>query len=127
MRGFHDPEEIGDFLNGLFCLAREAAQRHPGLVQSIDELLMSLAAEQFEIALPSLRLAFTYFTPREKHHLLTTLLQSLGIKQSPVLEKLEVDPEQAAAALAWEERVYATIEKYGLRRMTPQHPAESSG
>lgn len=114
MRGFYDPEEMGDFLNGLFCLAREAAQRHPGLVQSIDEMLMTLAAEEFEVALPSLRLAFTYFTPREKHHLLTTLFQSLGIKQSPLLEKLEVDPEQAAAALAWEERVYAALEKYGL-------------
>jgi hypothetical protein len=114
MRGFVDPEEIGDFLNGLFCLAREAAQRHPGLVQSIDEMLMSFAAEEFEVALPSLRLAFTYFTPREKHHLLTTLFQSLGLKQTPALEALEVDPAQAAAALAWEERVYAALEKYGL-------------
>src|SRR5262249_5590072 len=60
---FADPDHLGDFLAGLFCLAREAAQRHRELVLSIDQLLTAYADEEFLAALPSLRLAFTYFTP----------------------------------------------------------------
>src|SRR5690606_39874273 len=77
---FSDPQQLGDFLTGLFGLARESVQRNPQLVASIDRLLVGYSEGQFQQALPALRLAFTYFTPREKHYLATTLLQALGLK-----------------------------------------------
>jgi hypothetical protein len=77
---FSNPNHLGDFLTGLFVLAREVAQRHPQLVKSLDRLLLEFGAEEFQQALPSLRLAFTYFTPREKHYMLTTLFESLGLR-----------------------------------------------
>jgi hypothetical protein len=112
--GFSKPDDLGSFLAGLFALAREIAQRHPQLVQTVDRLLMELAGEGFQHALPSLRLAFTYFTPREKHYMLTTLFQSLGIHEIQSLPQLSVTPELAAEALAIEERIFAAIDKYSL-------------
>jgi hypothetical protein len=110
-----DPDRLGDFLAGLFALAREVVQRHRDLVLSIDRLLVGYADEEFLAALPSLRLAFTYFTPREKHHIGLTLLEALGIKEEKSLSRLEVSPEVAARAVAFESRLFGLIEKYGLR------------
>lgn len=109
-----DPNDIGDFLTGLFALAREVAQRHPQFVQTVDRLLLEFSADSFQQALPSLRLAFTYFTPREKHYMLTTLFESLGLKQIPALAEAKVDGATAAAALAVDERIFEAIRKYGL-------------
>jgi hypothetical protein len=114
MIGFQKPEDLGDFLAGLFLLAREVAQRHPQVVQTVDRMLMDFSGEGFQHALPALRLAFTYFTPREKHHMLSTLFESLGIKEIKGLPQLQVAPEVAAQAMAIEENIFAAIDKYGL-------------
>lgn len=114
MLGFQKSEELGDFLAGLFLLAREVAQRHSQVVQTVDRMLMEFTGEEFQHALPALRLAFTYFTPREKHHMLSTLFESLGIKEMRVLPQLQVAPEMAAQAMAIEENIFAAITKYGL-------------
>ena len=111
---FAQPADLGDFLTGLFALAREVAQRESELVSTIDQLLLEFGADDFQTALPSLRLAFTYFTPREKHYMLTTLFESLGDSESKPLAKLSVDEATAAEALAFEERLYEAIAKYGL-------------
>jgi len=111
---FADPQHLGDFLTGVFSLAREVAQRHPGLVRTIDDLLLQFGADDFKTALPSLRLAFTSFTPREKHHMLSTLFQSVGLQQAEPLAPLVVDDGVAAEALAIEERLFEAMRKYGL-------------
>ncbi len=113
---FADPDHLGDFLNGLFTLAREVAQRHPHLVQSIDEVLLRFGADEFQTALPSLRLAFTSFTPREKHHMLSTLFDSLGMKGATPPSLLPADESTAAEALAIEERLFEAVQKYGLEQ-----------
>lgn len=104
------PEELGDFLGGLFALAREAAQRHPELVERIDHLLQSFSDEAFLEALPALRLAFSPFTPREKHHLVRTLLGGAA-----PTERLVLDPSESARLLAWESRIFETLARYGVR------------
>lgn len=112
---FANPDHLGDFLTGLFAIAREVVQRHTDLILAIDEVLTQFADDDFLAALPSLRLAFTYFTPREKHHLAKSLLEALGLKNVPPLHALSVHPADAARALALEARVFAAINKYGLR------------
>jgi hypothetical protein len=115
MRYCADPLRLGDYLTGLFSLARETAQRHADLVVSIDELLTAYSDEQFLEALPSLRLAFSFFTPREKHYMASTLLRALGMEDTQALPALEVGPEMAARAFALEARVMEAVERYGLR------------
>lgn len=116
MRYCADPARLGDFLAGLFALARETVQRHPELVTNIDAVIAAFDDEAFLEALPSMRLAFSYFTPREKHHMARTLLQALGIQEAEVaLPELEVPAEVAAYVLAAETRLFRTVERYGLR------------
>jgi hypothetical protein len=110
------PDHLGDFLTGLFFMAREAAQRHPELVQKIDQFLMAYDDESFLEALPALRLAFSSFTPREKHHMTRTLLNSLepDSEEKPLVD-LEVSVEQATAVMAFEAKLFQAVRRYGLR------------
>jgi hypothetical protein len=117
LRGFAVPDELGDYLNGVFKLAREIVQRDSSIVNTIDQLLMDFSGDGFSQALPPLRLAFSSFTPREKHHLLTTLFKSLGVSVTQPLENLSVRPEIAAEAMALEERLFEAIKKYGLEEV----------
>ncbi len=114
---FADPARLGDFLGGLFSLAREVAQRQPALVRSLDAVLLAFDEEEFLQALPALRLAFTSFTPREKHHLALTLLAASGEQgtEEP-LAALQVPAAEAAAALAFERRVLEALTRFGLRQ-----------
>lgn len=115
MRLFSDPSRLGDFLAGLFALARETAQREGQLIKAIDELLSGYSEDEFLEALPSLRLAFTYFTPREKHYIAMKVLELAGLKEALPMQSLVVSPETASRALAFEGRLYETLQKYGIR------------
>ena len=79
------------------------------------KVLTTFVNDEFLAALPALRLAFTFFTPREKHHMGMTLLESLGLRDLQPLASLEVTPQQAAEALRFESRVFAEAARYGLR------------
>lgn len=122
LRYFSEPSELGDFLTGFFCLAREIVQRHPELMLSINEPIIEYDEEEFLESLPALRLAFSYFTPREKYHIAQTLLQALGIDDTKPLPTLEVTPETAARVLAFEAKLFQAIERYGLRSIAQQIP-----
>jgi hypothetical protein len=117
LRLFADPQSLGDFLTGLFAIGREVAQRQRDLVLAIDELLVGYVDEDFLTALPSLRLAFTYFTPREKHHMATSLMEALGIKPTAAepMAALQVGPADAARAIARESALFAAVKMFGLR------------
>ena len=47
LRQFHDPDLLGDFLTGLFALAREQVQRQRNLVLSIHETLVGYSDDDF--------------------------------------------------------------------------------
>ncbi|HEX6289511.1 MAG TPA: DUF5682 family protein [Herpetosiphonaceae bacterium] len=115
LRACAAPDRLGDFLTGLFGLARETAQRHPDFVLSIDELLMSYDDAAYLQALPALRLAFTFFTPREKHYITRTLLDALGQTTVAPLAALEVDTATATRALALEAWLLDELQRYGIR------------
>ncbi|MCB0037537.1 MAG: hypothetical protein KDE51_26080, partial [Anaerolineales bacterium] len=113
LRSFAAPERLGDFLTGLFALGREVVQRRPDLLETIDDFLLGYDEQSFWEALPSLRLAFTTFTPREKHD----IANQLFVDEAAVLEQLpdlEVTIEQAAEVLAFEDALFAELRKYGL-------------
>ena len=117
-----DPLDLGDFLIGFFSLAREAAQRDPRLMQWLDELIMAPHPDQFWEMVPGLRLAFTFFTPREKARLTQMLFGDQdAAPEHPV-------PTEAARAegAAIGARVLAAMERYGIRR-PPEPPQNEEG
>jgi hypothetical protein len=115
LRRFAQPDHLGDYLTGLFALAREQVQRQRDLVLGVNDVLTGCSDDDFLGALPALRLAFTYFTPREKHHLALTLREALGLANEPEPAALAVSDTTAARALAFEGRLFEALKKYGLR------------
>lgn len=113
---FAAPEQLGDFLTGLFALAREEAQRDPALLRAVHEVVTLWDEAGFLTALPSLRLAFMYFTAREKVYLARGLFDeensSPETAQGP--EPLAVSTEEAAAAMAFEQSLLLLAEEYGI-------------
>jgi hypothetical protein len=109
---FRDPARLGDYLAGLFELAREAVQRREDLLGAIDEALAGFADDEFLEASPALVLAFSRFTPREKHHIARTLF---GGEAAVEAAPLTVDPADASRALELEGRLFALLTHYGIR------------
>ncbi len=119
---FAHPDELGDFLAGLFAVAREAVQRRRQLVTRIDDLVLGFDDEEFLHALPALRLAFSRFTPREKHQLIRTLLTPAGGSPPSDVEQAAAEIarpvtslDAAARMLAFESDLARKLERYRLR------------
>ncbi len=113
---YAQPEQLGDFLTGLFHIARETTQRDGQLIASINEAVCAYTDDDFLAALPSMRLAFAYFTPREKQAIAKNLLQDSGSSDLSDLLDLPLGLEVATQALALESQVFQLIDRYGLRR-----------
>ncbi|MFD9702906.1 DUF5682 family protein [Lentzea sp. NPDC059081] len=108
-------EALGDWLAGLFAVAREEVLASPGLVGVLDELVSAMTEDEFLVALPALRLAFSYFPPRERETIAATVLAHRGVEGSVRgVTKLGVDPMVVAEAMAVERRVDALLVKGGL-------------
>jgi hypothetical protein len=66
LRASARPSTVGDFLAGLFILAREEVMNSEALLGAIDSAMTTMTRDDFMIALPAVRQAFSYFPPRER-------------------------------------------------------------
>jgi len=100
---------LGDFLGGLFMLAREAF-RNSDLVLLIDDRLAALNDHEFLQALPPLRRAFGFFPPNERRALAKRLL-SRHAPESPHADLLlaAVADLQLIAAAQQREQLWLSI------------------
>jgi hypothetical protein len=117
LRFFADPQRLGDYLTGLFGLARETVQRDPILLAALDAVIVDYSDEQYLEALPALRLAFSFFTARERHHVQRTLWETRSLdaaQGAPAPVTLAVGAQTAAAVMAFESRLKRLIERYRL-------------
>ncbi|GLZ05157.1 hypothetical protein Acsp03_26230 [Actinomadura sp. NBRC 104412] len=122
--GAASPRIVGDWLAGLFALARdevlaaEDASAGPGersVLAVLDELIGGLSEHDFLIALPALRQAFEFFPPRERETIARRLLERRGVRGSArSLLRTGRDPLVLAEARALEERVDALLAAEGL-------------
>ncbi len=111
------PETLGDFLAGLFALAREETLRIAGLVETVDEATSDMSDEDFLVALPALRLAFSFFPPAEKEQIARLILAAHGGDPagSRHLLRLTADPQLIARARALEAHVTRLAVRHGLQ------------
>jgi hypothetical protein len=116
LRRSAQPRVLGDFLTGLFALAREEVVRAPGLVAIIDDCLAAFTRDEFLIALPALRLAFTYFPPAERERLALMLLERHGAAGAGAhtLVELPASVEEIARGLALDDEVSRLRARHGL-------------
>lgn len=120
VRGIGTPQNLGDFLAGLFALAREFMGDAGEALGAVDELLAGWTDDEFLTALPAMRGAFAWFPPRERESLAQVILQRAGFDLANA-EALAVDwmrqsvpIAEQASALALEKRVAERLARYGL-------------
>lgn len=120
MRRFSRPDQLGDFLSGLFALAREEIAADNALIDAVRTLVDDWPDDAFLIALPALRQAFAFFPPRERERLSRVILRAAGIGEAQAeIRALEwmrqpADVADQAAALALEAIVARRLANAGL-------------
>ncbi|MEV4568562.1 DUF5682 family protein [Nonomuraea sp. NPDC049419] len=114
VRGAFVPKSAGDWLAGLFALAREEVLHTGGMLELLDELVEAMTEQDFLVALPALRQAFSYFPPRERHLIATRLVELRSGMSARDLLRLDAPPELVAAGMALDERVDTALRGEGL-------------
>ena len=117
VRGTARPDTLGDFLTGLFALAREEVLRSPTLLGVVDDVVVPMTRDDFLVAIPSLRLAFSYFPPREREQIAKKVLALHDAAGGDIrsLTKLTVDPGVTMAGMRVDAAAEALARSYGLR------------
>lgn len=121
LRAVARPETFGDLLAGLFALAREQVIRAPGLLAMVDATVTGFLPQDFLVALPGLRQAFSYFPPRERLSIAEAVL-ALGQDEAPgvlhdprTLLDARVDVAAVQRGAAIERAALALATRFGLR------------
>ncbi|EWC60434.1 hypothetical protein UO65_4247 [Actinokineospora spheciospongiae] len=118
------PNRMGDWLAGLFALAREEVLADESVLATLDGHVADLGDDDFLVALPALRQAFAFFPPAERETIAHGLLARRGLRRSArALLRTTVDPVLAAEAAALESRVEDLLVREGLLPgSSPQTP-----
>ncbi|GAA2070643.1 DUF5682 family protein [Actinomadura alba] len=120
VRGAAGPHTLGDWLAGLFALARDEvlaveSSDGAGVLGVLDEMIVALAEDDFLVALPALRQAFEFFPPREREIIAGRLLDRRGLRGSArALLRTAADPLMIAKAKALEANVERLLVAEGL-------------
>ncbi|MDR3035839.1 MAG: DUF5682 family protein, partial [Kitasatospora sp.] len=117
-----EPARLGDWLSGLFVLAREQltgpaldAAADASLFDALDAIVTRLPTDDFLRGLPALRQAFGYFPPRERERIAERLLARRGRTGSARgLLRTTADPSLLARAAGLELAVTDLLTRYGL-------------
>ena len=97
--------ELGDFLLGLFAVARHdfIQGRHLELLQCLHKVISESHNEAFLLGLPSLRQAFMWFSPNERYQIAKNLAQIMGLDaqqsadwQALIRQRLPATPSKVA-------------------------------
>ena len=110
------PDRLGDFLAGLFGVARDEVVSRDEITSAVDEVVRGYSESEFFVALPALRLAFSYFPPREREAIARALLKKIGAPEARAwsLLRTAANPLQVSANRKLEERVDLVLQRYGL-------------
>lgn len=120
LQHFGAPDTLGDFLAGLFALARETIAKADAALAAVDGLVANWTDDDFLIALPAMRDAFAWFPPREREVLARRILEQAGydLRSANATARTwmhqTAPPLDQAAALALEQRVAARLAHYGF-------------
>ena len=115
------------FLRGLLSTARELAWQSEGLVALIDERLRTWDQEEFESALPELRLAFADLTPREVDRVAAVVAKTYGAAATPDLGRLRAHPADVLLGGRVDAAVRAHLERHGLAAWAGGPDARDAG
>jgi hypothetical protein len=116
IRAAGNPASLGDWLGGLFALAREQCLEEASVLMVLDDLVSAMTDRDLLVALPALRQAFAYFPPRERETIAGQVLRLYGVEDSArslVRGKMD-DPVALARGRELDSHVQAVLEREGL-------------
>ena len=122
------PDTLGDFLAGLFALAREEVLRAPGLLTVVDGLVSPMTREDFLVAIPALRMAFAWFPPREREEIARQVLELHGGEPTGAgrFVKLDVSADVTMSGMHLDAMVDALAQRFGLGDVTTDDEEKSA-
>lgn len=118
IRAAANPASLGDWLGGLFALAREQCLEEASVLPALDDLVTAMSDLDLLIALPALRQAFAYFPPRELETIAGQVLRLHGV-EDPARSLVRGgydDPVALARGRELDSHVQAVLEREGLIR-----------
>lgn len=86
----------GTVFRGLFYTARDLVFIGDAFLKMLDTFLGQVTPEEFMELLPELRMAFTWFTPRETDKIAEKAAALHGKNRADILDREEVLPEWSA-------------------------------
>ena len=111
------PQVLGDFLAGLFSTARVQVLEADELVEVIDEVITQMEEHEMLVALPSLRLAFSYFPPKERERIADAVVGIHGGTKGDarrLVQTLTIAPAEIARGIALNEAARTRSAAFGL-------------
>ena len=120
------PTTVGDFLAGLFILAREEVLHSAALLGAIDGALSTMIKDDFMIALPAVRQAFSYFPPRERLTIAEGVLAKFEAEGGKKIDPREllhapVNPQQVQRGINIDKAAGELAKRYGLLDHEDKH------
>ncbi len=115
VRGAAHPKAMGDFLIGLFAVAREEVRGSEALVSAIDVALTAMGQDDFLVAIPALRQAFSFFPPKEKRDLARLVIKlGGGTGDAHDLLELQASPNVLVRGAELDGALGTRAARYGL-------------
>ncbi len=108
------PNELGDYLAGLLTVAREVLTADDSIASGLDDALAGLDGVEFQLALPSLRLAFQRLPARERAAFAARVADIHGGDARDLTRRLALDASDVARATEVETRVDTLCAELGL-------------
>ncbi|WP_413562968.1 DUF5682 family protein [Catenulispora pinistramenti] len=118
IRAAGTPASLGDWLSGLFALAREQCLQEASVLPVLNDLVTAMTDRDVLVALPALRQAFAYFPPRERETIAGQVLRLYGVEGSArsLVRGRADDPIALARGRELDSHVQAVLEREGLLR-----------
>ena len=115
------------FFRGLFFTARDLVFIGKQFIKMLDEFYGRVSEEEFMELLPELRMAFTYFTPRETDRIAGAAAGLHGRGRKDILERREVYPDWYSYGKEIDEYVSAQVLSPGRHALRPGDRNDSGG
>lgn len=122
---FGGPSRLGDFLGGLFALARESLATETVMTELLTSLVADWRTDEFLVALPALRQAFAWFPPRERVTFARMVLRHHGLGELDTEAEAygwmrqSIGISDQAIAIALEETTARRLAQVGLQVWYP--------
>lgn len=114
-----EANKMGDALSGLIALARHQLTQDLTFINGLNQMVTALDDEDFLLALPAMRGAFSWLPPRERGEFARQILQLHQAEHLPAWslnrDDLLTAPQEIAAMQQVEKRALETLAQWGLR------------